>query len=388
MSRIRTLLVCLWIALSVPPGHGFLATSRQHDGSPSQTQRRRRKEWHRDSLPVDCSSPWRRQRQRQSKFSSTTTEIDASESGQRDDSASRRPPCYYRSPRTQKWTSRIELEDLVAGQELPDAHVVQEYLTAKTGPKLFVDCGVGRYRHKNNSWSLQTAMLRLPLARKRSVTTKRAARLRKKKYFTVYVDRVFPDSDQLEVRLKQEKPTATTKTTQQQQPQLRPVSSLTVGQECVGTIVEVRDYGVLVRLDGINRPGLLHIQQVADLYGHYIHKAAGLVKAGLEQGARIKCQVLSVSSRKRLLLDFTTAAQQEAARQRAETRAVDQEPSAVDNDISAQTEQAPAWTAHEEVTEAHDEDDPYAAYYNSSSDDNEEYDEDREIEDQFGLGTY
>ena len=58
------------------------------------------------------------------------------------------------------------------------------------------------------------------------------------------------------------------------------VSSLNVGQDVVGKVVDVRPYGVMVDV-GANRNGLLHIQKVADLYGRFINKESGLIEAGL-----------------------------------------------------------------------------------------------------------
>ncbi len=57
-------------------------------------------------------------------------------------------------------------------------------------------------------------------------------------------------------------------------------STLKVGEEVVGKVVDVRPYGVMVDV-GANRKGLLHIQTVADLYGRFINKDAGLIEAGL-----------------------------------------------------------------------------------------------------------
>jgi predicted RNA-binding protein with RPS1 domain len=73
---------------------------------------------------------------------------------------------------------------------------------------------------------------------------------------------------------------------------LTPASLLQPKQELVGTVTRIVPYGVFVDV-GANRRGLLHIQKVADLYGHYIDKEQGLEEAGLERGARIRVAVLS-----------------------------------------------------------------------------------------------
>ena len=66
----------------------------------------------------------------------------------------------------------------------------------------------------------------------------------------------------------------------QSQEQIVSISSLEQGQGVIGTVVQVRPYGVMVDV-GANRRGLLHIQKVADLYGRYIDKEDGLIEVGL-----------------------------------------------------------------------------------------------------------
>ena len=64
-------------------------------------------------------------------------------------------------------------------------------------------------------------------------------------------------------------------------------SQLQPNQELVGTIIEIRDYGVLIDVNA-NRNGLLHIQKVANLNGCYIDKSKGIEKAGLELGTKVR----------------------------------------------------------------------------------------------------
>jgi hypothetical protein len=175
-------------------------------------------------------------------------------------------------------------------------------------------------------------------------------------------------------------------------------------------------------LDGYNRHGLLHIQRVADLYGHFIDKAKGLAEAGLERQARVQLQVLS-NHRKRLLLDFTDEtkksddagdAQNKEAMDGGTTEAVDRSNSPVapssltagmatssSSEMSAQEiaeweafmmaadtgnsmDTATATTTPNMEEKEADYDDP-DEYEDNDYDD---YDEDRDIENSLGLGTY
>jgi predicted RNA-binding protein with RPS1 domain len=190
------------------------------------------------------------------------------------------------------------------------------------------------------------------------------------------------------------------------------VSSLKPGQEVVGEINKLAPYGALVDV-GANRDGLLHIQKVADLYGSYIDKEKGLVKAGLERGARIRVQVES-NEKKRLFLDFTPAVKEEAEKDRIERQEQKQEEmrkyqekvEAIEGrttQAASATDAASAGAAAVATTEnqaSRKEEAPQAAYVADYKDnaaeeeedyddeDYDEYDEDRDIEDALGLGTY
>lgn len=308
------------------------------------------------------------------------------------ETAEERRHCVYRSPVTHKWTPRIELSELTVGQALEGAMIVQDKLDGRTGPKVWVDCGVGRHKSSNNSWKIQTAMLRLGGPNmKVSVASKKAARLRKKQPFTVFVSRIRLDNDQLEVTLLEEEiPTAV----EQQQQKRISVSSLKVGQELSGIIQRVEDYGVLVNV-GATRPGLLHIRRVGDLYQKYMNKSAGLQKVGLVKGVQVDVQVISCDQ-KRLFLDFSDSLKQEAER-KYNSKKVDDEEDTPDTDpyaeetalFAAQQQQQqqqqktePTSLVDDEEEEDEDED------YDEDDDDDDDYDEDRDIEDAMGLGRY
>ncbi|GAX29131.1 hypothetical protein FisN_7Hh271 [Fistulifera solaris] len=278
-----------------------------------------------------------------------------------------RRSCFYRSPVTGKWTPRLELSELVVGQVLEGAVVVQEKLNGKTGPKVWVDCGVGLY--KKDSWKIQTAMLRLGNG-KASVAAKKAARLRNKKYFPVYVSRIRLENDQLEVTLEPEAPKTPT-------PSMIRLKDLQPGQELSGIIQRVEDYGLLIHV-GANRPGLLHIRRVGDLYQKFVNQADGLKKVGLHKGVQVDVQVISCE-KKRLFLDFSESLKQEA--ERKYKAAAEDDPYAEEAALYAAQQQRQN-TESTALVEDDEEDD-----YDEEEDD-DDYDEDREIEDAMGLGRY
>lgn len=316
-------------------------------------------------------------------------------------SPERRPACYYRNSATRhQWRLRTDLSDLVLGQELCGV-VVQELLVGRTGPKLWIDCGVGRYRvrakdpHKHQppsppqpNWKITTAMLRLGQGyMKESVARKKAAKLRSKDSLTVYVSRIRLAQDQFEVVLSPDDVANYQRATP-----LQSVSRLKPHDRVTGTVVRVEDYGVLVDIDGYNRVGLLHIQRVADLYGTYIDKKQGLEEAGLERGARVKLQVAAAVEKKRLFLDFTDDVKEEAAaeqQQRDEQEANEALRQQAAVPLLVAEVKADVSTVLKELPSVAEEDDNWDEEYND--DEEEEYDacdEERDIEDSLGLGTY
>jgi hypothetical protein len=147
----------------------------------------------------------------------------------------------------------------------------------------------------------------------------------------------------------------------------------------------------------------LHIQKVADLYQHYIDKEKGLEQAGLERGARIRVAVLE-NERKRLFLDFTEDVKQQAAQEVEAETAEKESDSVVETTMvseeripveekqeqsgeeekwsyaSISDEEAAAWAAYAGMEEGEEE--------HIYEEDNDDYDEDKNIEDALGLGSY
>eukprot|EP00550_Attheya_septentrionalis_P008933 CAMPEP_0198288866 /NCGR_PEP_ID=MMETSP1449-20131203/7237_1 /TAXON_ID=420275 /ORGANISM="Attheya septentrionalis, Strain CCMP2084" /LENGTH=398 /DNA_ID=CAMNT_0043987089 /DNA_START=179 /DNA_END=1375 /DNA_ORIENTATION=+ len=295
-------------------------------------------------------------------------------------------PCFYKVDN--QYYARRNLADLKVGDKLLGRKIKQDNVSAKTGPKIFFECGVGRIDSKRR-WQIANGMLRLgKWGSRASVTKKRIGRLSNKDV-ELYVSRIRLDSGQFEVTTSLELATeyadAAAATESASGTKLRPVSSLTLGQEVIGTVTRLEEYGAFIKVDGINRQGLLHIQKVADLYGHYIRKQDGLEEAGLEKGTRVRLQVLK-QDKKRLELDFTnelkaeSAAEKESSAEATMTQTEDEESlsSLVDEtdvgdvDIVSEDEAA-AWAAYAP--------DPY-------DEEEDDYDEDREIEDALGLDSY
>jgi predicted RNA-binding protein with RPS1 domain len=270
------------------------------------------------------------------------------------------------------------------GQRL-SGHVVEELLEARTGPKLFFECGVGQTNSKGE-WRMVNGMLRLDRS-KLSVAKKRSARFRKKDQVDLYVSRIHAECSRLEVcadldDVKKYKSQGKVS-----------VSSLKPGLEVIGKVVKLVPYGVMVDV-GANRLGLLHIQKVADLYGRYIDMEKGLDKFGLERGARIKL-VVSSNEKKRLFLDFTESVREEAAKERA---AKESQQTQADSSGMSEEELA-AWDefaskdaesveSKKEVAAADEEEEDDDGDYEEDDEDYDDYDEERDIEDALGLGTY
>lgn len=315
-------------------------------------------------------------------------------------------PCFWRVP-TGAWKQRINVDDLSVGQKLTGI-LVQELPDAKTGPKVWFDCGVGRI--EAGSWKIVTGMHRIR-ERKESVLVKKVARLRKKRDgVDLWVSRIYPANRMFEVVTREEDVPTT-------RPVVISASSLQPKQEMIGKVVRIEPYGVFVDV-GANRDGLLHIQKVADLFGSYIDKEGGLIEAGLEKGAKIRV-VVANNEAKRLFLDFPDDVKADAEKERAEreqgklerrkisepdkaslsgvlseeeaaawiafatgdSQSIASISSSAGDGVSA--EEAAAWALRagdNDVEEDDDDDDD--DYYDDDDD------EDRNIEDALGIGMY
>ena len=329
--------------------------------------------------------------------------------------ASAVPPCFWRLP-TGAWEQRINVDDLRVGQKLVGV-LVQELLDAKTGPKLWFDCGVGRIEigSGGGKWKIANGMHRIR-ERKESVVVKKVTRLRKKRDgIDLWVSRIYKTNGMFEVVTREEEvPTPMTTSAV-----MVSASALKPNQEMIGKVVRIEPYGVFVNV-GANRNGLLHIRKVADLFGTYIDKEEGLTEAGLEKGAKIRV-VVANNERKRLFLDFPDDVKADAEKERFERaqaklrksgrgRIIESDNAAVSGVLSEEEaaawinfatgdsqsvanisssvgadvseEEAAAWASYAgdtDVEEGDDDDDYY---------DDDDEDEDRSIEDALGIGMY
>jgi predicted RNA-binding protein with RPS1 domain len=301
--------------------------------------------------------------------------------------------CFWQTP-IGSWEQRLPFESLKVGQELKGV-VFQELSDGKTGGKLFMDCGVGRIDSKGD-WQIVTGMHRIR-DRKKSVIAKKALRLRQRQGgLQLWVSRIYAPNFQFEVVVREEDVPPPS------EPRI-PASSLEVGQELVGTVVRVESYGVFVDV-GANRNGLLHIQRVADLFDHYIHKEEGLVEAGLEKGAKIRVAVAS-NEKKRLFLDFPDAVKADAKDENSGTNIQELASETTDDseseDSGMSEEEMAAWAefaaadtsptasiSNAGSESVDDESGTWAAYGNDDDNDDYEDDEDRDIEDALGIGAY
>lgn len=282
------------------------------------------------------------------------------------------------------WKERILLEDLEIGQEL-SGHVVQDYLEAKTGPKLYFECGVGRIDPAGN-WSIVNGMLRLDRG-KASVARKRAARFHKKDNVQLFVSRVQKECGRLEVCAKIEdlKKYAS-------EPKIS-VTTLKKDQEVIGKVVKLHPYGAIIDI-GANVKGLLHIKKVASLMNRFIDKEKGLKSAGLEKGAKVRLTIESIEKR-RLSLDFTEDVKEEARQEKIEEKEPinEQQRSIGEKDYSQDELDTWAEYANEQVLTAKLDEEKVDYKGGDDDDDDDEYeydqyDEEMDIESSMGLDMY
>jgi len=290
-------------------------------------------------------------------FSMTQGHVEATESGVK--------PCLYKT--SDGWRQRVELDRLEVGQKIFGYRIPgADLLDGKTGPKLFFECGIGRINAKGE-WQMVSAMLRFQTKYKKvSVIRKKTKKLSGKR-IELFVHKIRLDHGQLEVCVDEE--SLQHAIANDKRKSIIPASSLQIGQELNGTVTELRPYGCFVDV-GANRQGLLHIQCVANLFGKYIDKETGLKKYGLGKGAVIRVAVAS-NKNKRLALDFTQDVKEDAKKPQ-ETEIPSEEVAKIETE---ETKESPP----------DDEEYGWGAY---SADDFYGDDEDRDIEDALGLGSY
>ena len=143
---------------------------------------------------------------------------------------------------------------------------------------VFFECGIGRIDKKGN-WQMVSGMYRVAKSySKPKVVKKKVDRLTGKEV-ELYVSKIRLSQGKLEVCASLEEYEREMEK-MKDRGEIVSASTLNVGQEIIGNVVDVRPYGVIVDV-GANRNGLLHIQAVADLYGKFINKEDGLMEAGL-----------------------------------------------------------------------------------------------------------
>ena len=297
-----------------------------------------------------------------------------------------RRKCGYQTA-SGRWEQRRELAELKVGEKLLGRKVDGcDLLDGKTGPKIFFECGVGRIDSQGR-WHIVNGMLRLGRrGARKSVTAKRVQRLAEKDV-DLYVTRIDTATGMLEVSTSEE----VAEEAAQERKKVS-ASSLKEDDELVGTVVRVEDYGVFVDV-GANRLGLLHIQKVADLFQKYIKKSEGLEDCGLERGAQITVAVSS-NEKKRLFLDFTTSTKREAEKERLkeeEERIQKEEEQKQLAETTAQdiaVDEAAAWAAYGAGDDADEDGMADAADWETFAAASDAYDEDDDIEDALGIGSY
>ena len=292
--------------------------------------------------------------------------------------------CYYKRL-DGSWKPRKELSELFVGERLFATRQPEfDLLHGVTGPKVFLECGVGR--KKKGNWNIVNAMLRIPgktgkNGMKPSERRKKVKKIPTDSLFKVYVSKVTLEHGSFEVCLNREDALSNNKKKKFS------ASSLAPGEQFSGVVRDVLPYGVFVDI-GANRKGLIHISKVAQSQDRYIDKEKGLKNAGLSKGSSVEVVVVS-NDKKRLELDLHVAKEEsipeesdgvdESSTIASKISEVDEETlasAAYNNEPSISAEEADMWAA-------------YAAYENDANDGQDDYyDEDEEIEDALGIGSY
>jgi len=283
--------------------------------------------------------------------------------------------CYWRP--ASSYLPRVSLASLRVGDRLRSVRLDKKYdlLSGRTGPKIFFDCGVCRTDADGRA-QIVHGMMRLGGRDGGISRAKKIARLfMPGRELDLYVTAARVAEGALEVS-SSAPPAAAAK-------KRRRASGVAVGEELVGTVARVRDYGVFFDV-GANRHGLLHIQSVADTMGKYVDKAEGLKRdCGLTVGTQIKLCVKANNGRKGLSLDFTdeTKAVAEAERNPPEEQEVPED------DMDGEETSALAASAPEDDDSvASDGEETYDA--DDEDYDDQEEDEDGRLEELMGLDSW
>lgn len=288
--------------------------------------------------------------------------------------------CYYKridgSWKPRKELSRLRIGERLFATRLPEC----DLLTGKTGPKLFLECGVGR-KTKGN-WNIANGMLRIrgmKKGMKPSVVRKKVKNIPSDSLIEVYVSKISLEHGSFEVCFSREDALSTYKEKKV------PASKLTPGEQLSGVVRDVLPYGVFVDV-GASRKGLIHITKVAKSRDCYINKEEGLKNAGLARGSRVRVVVLS-NEKKRLEFDLYEAEEEPTLEESLDETTIELK--------SEDDEEALAWAAYNDKptdeisTDEADMWAAYAAYENYAEDEDDDYyDEDEEIEDALGIGSY
>lgn len=315
-----------------------------------------------------------------------------------DDSSSALPqlkPCYYKRS-DGSWKPRKNIESLFIGERLFGTRLSRcDLLNGKTGPKVFFECGIGRVDSRGK-WQIANGMMRLGKGNARQkATSKKVKKLPDDSLSEVYVSRVNVSNGAFEVcrSLEDVKKLHAT-----QERMMIPASELEPGEELSGKIVRVYPYGVIVDV-GANRNGLLHITNIAKRLNSFIKKEEGLKKAGFDQGVSIRVVVLSNEQKGRLRfvlpeisLDDDGVEEDDDISEEDDDDDVDDPEEITQNDFSE--DEAAAWAAYggndEENDKRDDEADAWAAYAADEAvgESKRNYDEETDIEDALGIGSY
>eukprot|EP00985_Skeletonema_marinoi_P019590 scaffold11309_cov122-Skeletonema_marinoi.AAC.2 len=272
-------------------------------------------------------------------LTATATSNDVSDSKK-----SKSGECYYKRI-DGSWKPRKELSSLFVGERLFATRLPKcDLLDGKTGPKLFFECGVGKKTRGEWKRRLDHGSFEVCLSREEALSS-----------------------------YKKEKVSA---------------SKLMPGEQLSGVVRDVRPYGVFVDV-GANRKGLIHISTVAKSQDCYINKEEGLKSAGFARGSPVQVVVLN-NEKKRLEFDLYVPEEEPIPDESSdETTTIELK--------SEEDEEALAWGAYnneptKEISTV--EADMWAAYAANESnnaeedDDDDYYDEDEDIEDALGIGSY